>query len=307
MRYTRKKRINKSKIYIGGNIPDKCIFIQLLGGLGNQIFIYAAGLLIKNKLKMPLCLIDVKDNIHINPHSNTDYRLELFKQGIPVAYSTVKDRLDKSEKLFNHIKTPHNIWKEANIKRKLDTNIYITDKYFQIYEGIYQAIPLIKAEFKPIFETKYPELKEKFQEKYKNYNQTLSDVSVFMHVRRGDYDINALPSTYYQAALDIIKDNTAIKYINILSDDINWCKTQKWNMHGIVVEFIVNTDEIYVLYLMSLCMAGAIISGSSFSTWGVLLGANNNKKSTIVYPSKWYTGNSNKLKFPHWWKQIKVN
>lgn len=307
MRYTRKKRVYKSKSYLGGNMSDKCIFAQLLGGLGNQLFIYAAALTVKDKLKIPICLIDVKDNVNTNSHSKTNYRTELFKQGMPVSLSTVKDRVDKSEKLFKNIALPHNNFKDFNVNITSNKNVSLKHGYYQNYEGIYPGIALIKTEFKSIFESKYPDLKVKFEKKYEKSNETLSDVSAFMHIRRKDYDKNALPFTYYQTALDTIKDNKGIKYIYIVSDDIDWCKKQTWNMHGIQYEFIDNTDEIYLLYYMSLCIAGAIMSGSSFSVWGVLLGANSNNQATILYPSKWFTGDASKLKFPNWWKKINVD
>ena len=57
---------------------------------------------------------------------------------------------------------------------------------------------------------------------------------------------------------------------------------------------------------MSLCLAGACISASTFSTWGAILGADQNEKSTIIYPKTWSVSHSNSSaqKFPGRWKMI---
>ena len=130
-----------------------------------------------------------------------------------------------------------------------------------------------------------------------------------MHVRRGDYDaLNfSLPAKYYQDALDLLMQNKNIKYLYVLSNDIKWCKEHTWNTHDVEIKFVDNLDELYSMYLMSLCMAGAIISGSTFSTWGVFLGAYQNKDATIIYPSQWMEYKSNVLKLPKEWIRLEIN
>jgi hypothetical protein len=48
-------------------------------------------------------------------------------------------------------------------------------------------------------------------------------------------------------------------------------------------------NELQTLYAMMLCEAGAVISNSTFSSWGAMLGADKNTKSTIVYSKTWIT------------------
>jgi hypothetical protein len=56
---------------------------------------------------------------------------------------------------------------------------------------------------------------------------------------------------------------------------------------------------------MSLCSAGACTSASTFGLWGIILGADQNKSATILYPAKWVTDHSTKsLMFPSWWKEL---
>ena len=52
------------------------------------------------------------------------------------------------------------------------------------------------------------------------------------------------------------------------------------------------------MYLMSLCKGGAIISNSTFSSWGAILGADEMPDSIIIYPKAWCTGDSSRIHFP---------
>jgi len=286
----------------GGSTPDRCVIVHILGGLGNQLFTYAAGIVTKNKLNLPLCMINNKDN----PHTKTNYIDLLFKQGVEVNISMIQDRLNKSQRIFNNLSmnNPHNNWRANNVKNNTIKNIYMKNTYYQNYEKIQSAVPIIRKDLTDIFQMRYSDLKEEFSKKDEGSNKTLSEVSAFMHVRKGDYKEQALPSEYYQHALNELQKDKNVKHLYILSNDIKWSKEQNWNFYQFDVRWIDEPDELRSFYIMMLCIAGAIISASTFSSWGVILGANQNESATIIYPSKWVTGSSSKLKFPGWWKSI---
>jgi hypothetical protein len=124
-----------------------------------------------------------------------------------------------------------------------------------------------------------------------------------MHVRRGDYGKVSLSAEYYNRGLAELEPNEKIKKLYILSDDMAWCKATTWNTHKETIWFD-EPDEMKALYLMSLCHAGALLSASTFSTWGAILGADKNPESVIVYPKDWITGPSSRIKFPERWKAI---
>jgi hypothetical protein len=199
---------------------------------------------------------------------------------------------------------PHNNWRANNVKNNTTKNIYMKNTYYQNYEKIQSAVPIIRKDLTDIFQMRYSDLKEEFSKKDEGSNKTLSEVSAFMHVRKGDYKEQALPSEYYQHALNELQKDKNVKHLYILSNDIKWSKEQNWNFYQFDVRWIDEPDELRSFYIMILCIAGAIISGSTFSSWGVILGANQNESATIIYPSKWFTGSSSKLKFPGWWKSI---
>jgi len=215
MQYTkkhRKRRTLKRARHVGGNNENSCIFTSLTGGLGNYLFIYSAALLVKNKIlqehniDLPICFI--KDE---NPHSKVDYISEILKQGKLYTNQDLTERINKSQKPFNHIHNPHNNYRNTNINYNKIGDISLKHTYYQNYEGMKSTIPLITKEIIPILENKYPKLKNEFN--------NISKISVFMHIRRGDYkEQHYLPLNYYQDALNIFKSHNNIKYLYI---DIN--------------------------------------------------------------------------------------
>jgi hypothetical protein len=64
-------------------------------------------------------------------------------------------------------------------------------------------------------------------------------------------------------------------------------------------EIIDEADELAGLMLMSLCEGGAVISNSTYSWWGAMLGCNY-VGAPVVYPKKWI-GEENPVLFPEAW------
>lgn len=284
------KRGNKGRrIYIGGTNPsDKCIFVELYGGLGNQLFMYAAALTVKNRTKLPICLLPITEN----HHSTEDNRKIIFKQGTSVEVNDIKPRMNSSQKLLEFIHAPHNSWKNTNIPENSSKNVSLSRRYYQNYKSIISVIPAIRDECKTVFE-----------QRYAGFKDTIPTTSAFMHVRKGDFGQFSLKSEYYQRGLKELDPVDSIKAIYILSDDIPWCKEQNWQSSK-KIEWFDSPDEFKCLYLMSLCVAGAVLSGSTFSAWGAILGPDSNPSSTIIYPAEWVTGTSKILDFPSRWKAI---
>ena len=97
-----------------------------------------------------------------------------------------------------------------------------------------------------------------------------------------------------------------IKKIWVISNEIDWCKKIPWKTDR-EIEYYDSKNELEVLYKMMICSAGAVISASTFSSWGAMLGADMNSASTVVYPINWLTHDAdgdNPLDFPSRWKGI---
>ena len=139
------------------------------------------------------------------------------------------------------------------------------------------------------------EIREKFQfdrktikHVVKKYPNILNN-SLSIHVRRGDYlrfpNIHPVTTVeYFKNAYDIIGDLTSSVFI--ISDDIPWCiENLKFNNATFVNENIM-TD----LCMISLCKNN-IISNSSFSWWGAWLNSNPEKK--VIAPKTWFGTKAN--------------
>lgn len=294
------RRVRRHRGGSSGNSEEKCLFVSFPpdSGLGNLMFVYAAAIVVKQKIGTPLCLLP-----YTNKHSKNDYREILFKQGKPVDKSSVKSRLEGAKRLLGEMTLEstesHKDWDYTPASENSGRNTVMGDSYFQNYPAIKPAIPIIRKDCADIFAEKYPGFKD-----------TIKPTTAFMHVRKGDYkDLLSLNNDYYTRGLSMLDTLEQISDIYIVSDDIKWCKDQEWAKKSSKIRWFENEedikDELKTMYLMSLCLAGACISASTFSTWGAILGADQNESSTIIYPSSWITGRpSSEFKFPERWKQI---
>jgi hypothetical protein len=220
-----------------------------MGGIGNQLFQYTAGLTFSLSDNSTLYLYKA----HTNCHSTTDYRY-LFKRGIP---------LDSRIPSYTLRLEAFNPWEPANYPRPITLN-----GYFQNLPSLKTALPIVIEELR------------------QSLGLLPSDPSgprgkSFIHVRRGDYItyshlFGGVGENYYKKAMAYFPDTQFI----VLSDDIPWCKQQAF-LAG--CEIIDEPDELKALKIMGSC-EGAIIANSTFSWWGAML---NSKK--VVYPSKWFS------------------
>jgi hypothetical protein len=95
--------------------------------------------------------------------------------------------------------------------------------------------------------------------------------SVFIHFRRVRY-WHLLERDYYQAAIDAVRAKVSRPHFVLFGDDLNWPQ-QNLDFHGANVELVMHnsTDELADLWLMSRCRH-AVVANSSFSWWGAWLG-----------------------------------
>jgi hypothetical protein len=272
---------------------DKCFFVNLAGGLGNRLYMYAAALAVNKVLKYPsICAIS-----SANEHSTKDYLQLLTIQKV----DSTPDMLARAEKADPVLPKPatfYSGWSESDIRIGDTTkDKKLIQDYYQSYPSIVKVIP----EIKDMLYTK-----EFSKEKYKQYQ--VSPTAAFMHVRRGDYAKEGWldADDYYLNALAELDKSSTITSVYVLSDDINWCKQQEENWKKTtkkVIECKDIPDELEALYLMSTCTGGAILSSSTFSSWGAYLGADMNLASVILYPKKnpITPGVSNPYGFPARW------
>jgi len=116
-----------------------------------------------------------------------------------------------------------------------------------------------------------------------------SEATVFVHARRVRYP-TLLPASYYRAALDGIRERVANPSFAVFSDDPAWARDNlDFGSHP--VEWVEHNadDELADLWLMS-CCRHAIIANSSFSWWGAWLGGDLSNGRIIYTPDhpQWF-------------------
>ena len=118
------------------------------------------------------------------------------------------------------------------------------------------------------------------------------DMSVAVHVRRGDYLSKKYKETfgsvcseaYYKKAINYIADRIPNMKLFVFSNDIEWCRNNFSGFDTVFVEGNTGENSYKDMYLMSQCKH-QIIANSSFSWWSAWL--NNNRDKLIVCPSQW--------------------
>lgn len=268
------KRIRKE--WRGGmnNTSKKVLFCKLHAGLGNQLFIYAGALAIKDLLGMKLILIKADDN----PHSANSYT-QYFKKGEFLNLADVKERFDKAVKLPEQYgqTSPEFMSKLSEYK---GADCKLERVFYHNFKLVEPVIQIIRNDFVGELDRSYPNFKKSV------LNNSSEDKFFFVHVRMGDFkEVKwSSPVEYYTSALSIIENVAEVIYI--ISDDIDFCQKQindkKWNSNKF--RLFGDPDELKAMYLMSMCKGGAVLCSSTFSWWGAMFGPHENKQSIIIYP-----------------------
>lgn len=266
------------------------IAIKLQGGLGNQMFQYAAGLSAAHNLKTNL-KIDLSWFVNLNEVDTPRfYELDNFSLKQDFISSNqyyfvnepIKKRLLSIGKIrLNSYKEPHFEY-DKNF-RKIKNNTYI-EGYFQTEEYFKNIRPVILDNFSI---KKEPTVKSK-----EIINLAYKNESVSLHVRRGDYLTNQnaakfhgiMGEEYYKKAILIMNKKIKNPKYFIFSDEIDWVK-KNFNLPKGSIFVTHNKSGIEDMRIMIECKHN-IIANSSFSWWGAWLGKNNDKQ--VIAPKRWF-------------------
>jgi hypothetical protein len=288
------------------------IITKLMGGLGNQMFQFAAAksLAVKKKtdVKLDLSFFDVNVT---GTHTKRNYELSIFKN-FPIASGEdinafniwEKNKfLRLANKIFPALQT-HRIYREKNFSYdhtffSWKANTYLIG-YWQSEKYFSSIANTVQTEFT------FPEYNSLYAGAIKNCSSSVS-----IHIRRGDY-INKPASVnfhhscsmeYYYKAVNIMASKVANPVFFVFSDDIVWV------LQNFKIDFPTHycsqpsTADYIDMQLMSLCQHN-IIANSSFSWWSAWLNANSSK--FIIAPSKWFNDDSIDTRdlVPASWTQI---
>lgn len=278
------------------------IITRLMGGLGNQMFQYAAGraLAIRHKTDLKLDLSYLQGE----QEGSTPRKYMLNQMNIsaeialpteipsPECYlkKTIYQAVRKSlNRLFNN---------EINFTFLYDFDNIINNAYFYapsntFLAGYWQSeryfrniTDVISNDFNPVNE---------LSNVIKKAAELISNTSsISIHFRRGDYlNDQAMRAVHYVCLDEYYKKciNEVLKSISephffVFSDDPIWLREQmNLTVPYTVISNDSNKSPVTDLWLMSLCKHN-IIANSSFSWWGAWL--NKNKGKRVFAPSKWF-------------------
>lgn len=134
--------------------------------------------------------------------------------------------------------------------------------------------------------------------------------NVSLHVRRGDYmNAGSVHATcnqdYYQRALETIGLSLQETVLHVFSDDPTWAKQEISELHPNCrfIEGNHGNDSYKDMYLMSQC-DHHVIANSSFSWWGAWLNPSPDKK--VIAPKEWFVDRKTKSVniTPKTWKLV---
>ncbi len=289
------------------------IIIKLQGGLGNQMFQYAAALSLAGKLGDDLKLdITTALGKGVIERSAVTREYELGKFNVSAKIATAPEIVNLRGKAIHR----WNLLARAKrkIRRRFGKRLallqkhgyyyyesdYIFDKkffslrgelyldgYFQSYKYFEDIAALLRQEFM-IKPQSCKAIKLQSGEK-------LSQKNVSVHIRRGDYVTDQKTNLhhgmcsldYYERAMKFVASKIANPQFYIFSDDLDWCKANLKTEHQLeFVDWCQSAPE--EIMLMSKC-AHNIIANSSFSWWGAWL--NHNPEKIVVAPKKWFNVN----------------
>jgi hypothetical protein len=273
----------------------------MLGGLGNQLFQYAAGRALAQRLGARLVLDCTSRHAEFRPIvlDRLAINAEIVRNAAGKPHSRrlrLPGALGRklSDAFHDHFPTTYRIdghrfkvfgekWSFIYDHRfdELDGSIYL-DGYWQSYRYFEAVADLVRDEIRPLGTPS--EANRDWLARIKSAN------SVALHVRRGDYLghkgtplICAL--SYYNSALQHIRRLLHEPQMFVFSDDVTWCRQAFAAPDITFVDVNGPDDAVDDLRLMTACRHH-IIANSSLSWWGAWLAAH--PEQVVIAPQPWF-------------------
>lgn len=268
-----------------------------MGGLGNQMFQYAAGRAVALRHDVPLKL----DITSVSGITERKYELNNFNINADCATTQEIKRMRwKKQPIWKHftrklLGLPQYIvdsesFHEEELSYHYDSQIFDIgpDVYLQ---GYWQSVKY----FVEIFDVIRKELLlhvDVSNGVLRLATEISSTNAVSVHFRRGDYANNPIVSKerepcsldYYRMAIDVILAKAGKVHYYLFSDEPEWVeKNFQADIEMTVIP--IGNSSYEDMWLMSLCKHN-ITANSSFSWWGAWLNSNNSK--IVICPKKWF-------------------
>lgn len=272
------------------------VIVRLTGGLGNQMFQYAAGRALADRLAAEL-LLDTRAFAHalaLNPYTRRSYALSPFNVRAKLATSAelknwpawvaeIGMRLSFTRQLFRRWRFESGITYDPDVLALQEPVCLVG--YWQSERYFIDIGDRIRADFA-------------LREPLAGANAELlalarSGDSAGLHVRRGDFvslndaaQVHGLCSIdYYRRAIGLVRERRPESRFLVFSDDPQWARAELPLDASAV--FVTGNDASpeQDLALMSACKHH-IIANSSFSWWAAWLGYSPDQ--IVIAPTPWY-------------------
>ena len=259
------------------------LIIRNKGGFGNQLFIYAFYLFLKNKFPNHKIVIEnisgFLRNKFVYWHIQTNRPLlnnffNIKRSNILDTLKVYFSRISSASKFIkiNYFLGDKTNWDEANF-----LNDTIIEGYFQNYSLFKDQLLLVKDQLNKIVFNKNERLE--------------NDIAI--QIRANDYNYK-IDLNYIRNAISkfesINKDQ-----IYIYSDNLNWCEK---NLNFIKNKVLINSgNDINDLFLLSRHV-NVILTIGTYGWWGAFLGAENKR---VIYPKNKI---HDKKFYPNNWESI---
>lgn len=275
--------------------------VNIIGGLGNQMFQYAFARVLKEKYPDEEVLIDPhlfrfplikkykNNNFYHNGFEvdatfpNASLKIANWRQMSKVTYFLPNYVLNR---VLRRVlpKRVSEYTQENEFAFYPEVFSIKTDCYFEGYWQHYKYFDGMRDVLLDMFQFPQP------NEKNVNLSEEIQHThSIGMHVRRGDYVGNkgfgnVCTLEYYQKAIEQMEINPNTHFF-VFSNDISWCKDnlEPLMKHVTYVDWNKGKDSHWDMFLMSKCEQ-LVIANSSFSWWGAYL---NQQAKRIIAPKLW--------------------
>lgn len=277
------------------------IISNFSGGLGNQMFQYACAQALSFELGLPLrfCV-----DSYIHNHNHNGFELDRVFN-VNLKYATDENLISligwrgKSIQLRHIVSKKYCQW--------LANRFFITEPYFNYWPDLVNKA-INGAYIHGYWQSEKYFLKYSkqirdcftFRSTLNEFNRAIAksiteNISISVHVRRGDYISNAKNSAYhgfcgldyYRTAINKMSNFFPNARFFVFSDDSNWVNQELKPIFPNLVLISNNkgSESHNDIRLMAMC-SHHIIANSSFSWWGAWLNTDINK--VVIAPKRWF-------------------
>jgi len=287
------------------------VIIEPMGGLGNQLFVYAAG---------RAQAVREETSLYVDPRNYLNNPSRSFELDSFISNFLEVEPCPRSfQMLLSRVRGLRLLLRQGFLKtffRRIATVesafLFVAPEaskcrvtrlrgYFQSWRYFGNLSHELRSEIRDIATPS-----DWFQEM--SASVLAAGTTVGIHVRRGDYVTNphmgVVPERYYESALRILQNLVGDFRIYVFSDDIDSLSTSSflwpWRESMIFVYPSRGSRPIESLNLLGQC-GHVVMANSSFSWWGAWLGEGSERY--VFYPRPWLAGayvDDRDLVLPHW-------